>query len=291
MGMRIKAATSRDLARRDSFTLDGRTRAHNTRLAAGHHFILRRYPMNTQPTQEGKNAMSRARTWIAVLAIGQLAACSSTLTQISPTQPAGAPTGRAGPFLNSPFFITVIGGVVVAAITTGYGYLKAHNDQKLARDSARREKQTAVLSSVANDLPIYISTMASMRQLKVWLEANPASDAKDEVGRPRDEVLKEYTEFFKLYLKTRGSLSILTEVDSFYETEQVCSLVNEVDLAIDKIHDAKDRPARLEAMKAEERVFDSLLSAMAAEIRGAHRNEDVQGPRLGRCLHPSPSKN
>jgi hypothetical protein len=163
-----------------------------------------------------------------------------------------------------------------------YSHYKAKTDQQLAQDNARREKQTAVLSSVANDLPIYISTMGSMRQLRVWLETHTESSDKDDLHRPRNEVLTEYTEFFKLYLKTRGSVAILTEVVSFYETEQVCRLVNEEDLAIDRIHDAKDRPAALEATKAEEKVFDLLLSAMADEIR--HPRKSTM-PRSDRCLH------
>jgi hypothetical protein len=177
-----------------------------------------------------------------------------------------------------------MGTVAVGGITQLYNWAKARKDHKLARDNARREKQTAVLSSVANDLPVYISTMGSMRQLRVWLETHTKSDDKDDLGRSRDDVLKEYTEFFKLYLKTRGSLSILTEVDSFYETPPVCSLVKDEDVAIQKIHDANDKPARLEAVKAEEKVFDALLSAMAKEIMQADLNASKE-PRSSRCLH------
>lgn len=149
-----------------------------------------------------KNTMFQVRTWIVVLVVSHLVACSSTLTQISPTQPSGAPTGRAGPFLNSPFFLTIVGGLAVAGITTGYSILKAHSDEKLAKDNARREKQTAVLSMVANDLPIYVSTMGSMRELKVWLKDNKNSDDKfGDIGLPRGEALKEYLEFFKLSLE------------------------------------------------------------------------------------------
>ena len=52
--------------------------------------------------------MPRFRTLVAVLAAGQLAACSSTFKEISPTPSnGGEPSGRAGPFLSSPFVVTV----------------------------------------------------------------------------------------------------------------------------------------------------------------------------------------
>jgi len=243
--------------------------------------------MNSQPVQERKDTMSKARAWIAVVVVGHLAACSSTFKQLSPTPSGGGePSGRAGPFLNSPFFITVVGGLGVGAITSLYTHYKSKHDKEMAADNARREKQTAVLSSVANDLPVYISTMGSMRQLRVWLETHANSDDKDDLGRQREEVLKEYAEFFKLYLKTKGEVAILTEVISFYRTQEVCDMVNKEDLAIHKIHDAKDRPDRLEAVKAQEEVFASLLIAMAEEISPTPKKGAEQKLRLGPCPLP-----
>jgi hypothetical protein len=217
--------------------------------------------------------MSRAKTWIAILALGHLTACSSTLTQLSPTQPAGSPTGRAGPFLSSPFFVTVIGGLAVAGITAGYSYLKARNDTKLATDTARREKLTAVLSSTASDLPTYVSTMGSMKELKVWLDKydENSSETFEKLGLHHNEVLREYLEFFKLSLKTRNSVAILTEVRSFFEDPGVCDLVNREEDAIQKIDDAKDVQSIKDAGKAEGKAFDSLLSAMAEEVRKPQR--------------------
>jgi hypothetical protein len=195
-------------------------------------------------------------------------ACSSTLTQISPTQPAGQPTGRVGTFLNSAFFLTVVAGVTATGITGGYSYLKANSDKKLAEDNARREKQNAVLSAVANDLPIYTSTLGSMKELKVWLADNKDNDATfGSIGLPRDEVLKEYLEFYKLSLKARTAISILTEVRSFYGETPVCNAVNEEESAIKRIEAAKHYPEVEAAGKAEGMVFDVLLGAMAEEIR------------------------
>jgi hypothetical protein len=250
--------------------------------------------MNAQPTQERKNAMSRARTWIAVLAIGQLAACSSTLTQISPTQPSGSPNGRVGPFLNSPFVLTVVGGLAVAAITTGYSYLKASKEEKLAKDNTLREQQINVLSSVTNDLPTYVSAMGSMRNFREWLEHHDKDSTEvDERGRTRDKIETLYQDYFKLLLQTKNSFSILAQVSSYYEAEQVCNRVKEEVRAIDKIHDATGYKEREEAMKAQDKVFESLLAAMATEIRQRRRNEKFPERKSDWCLFPvseAPSK-
>jgi hypothetical protein len=240
--------------------------------------------VNIQPAQERKNAMSRARTWIAVLAIGQLAACSSTFKEISPTPSSGQPTGKAGPFLNSPFFLAIETGVLVGGITQLYNWAKASSDRKLAEANSLREKQIAVLSSVTNDLPTYISTMGSMRKLRDWLLAHPNGDVTNEYGQTHDEIAELYTEFFKLHLQTKTSTSILAQVGSYYEDKQVCEYVNEENRAVERIHDAKNDQERADAQKAEEKTFGSLLSAMAKEIRQRRRNVTVQERKSDWCL-------
>jgi hypothetical protein len=238
--------------------------------------------------------MSRARTWIALAAVGHLAACSSTFKQLSPTPSGGGePSGKAGPFLNSPFFLAIETGVLVGGVSQLYNWAKARSDRQLAEDNARREKQIALLSEVAKDIPTYISTMGSMRQLRTWLEDHKDPNERDDLGRPHDDVLKEYTEFFKLYLKTRSSTSILAEVGSYYEDKHVCELVNEEERAIAKIHDSKDKEERKKALDAEEKVFDTLLGVMAEEIGRPRTKASSHGERSNWCLGQaveSPSK-
>ena len=210
--------------------------------------------------------LSRVRTWIVVLVVSHLVACSSTLTQISPTQPSGAPTGRVGTFLNSPFFLTVVGGLAVAGVTGIYSHLKARNDAKLAKESTIREQQIAVLKSVTDDLPSYVATMASMMSFRQWLDAHDKkSPDVDQRGRSRDEISKLYEGLYTLHLQKRNSTSILAQVDAYYEGQPVCDRVNDEFRAIEKIHDAKNLKEREELLHAEEKVFEGLLTAMAAE--------------------------
>lgn len=236
--------------------------------------------------------MSRARTWIVILTIGHLVACSSTFKELSPTPSGGGqPSGKAGPFLNSPFFLALMSGVLVGGVTGLYSYLKANSDRKLAEGNARREKQTTVLSAVANDLPIYTSTLGSMKELKVWLaEDHEDGAAFGSIKLTREAVLEQYLEFYKLSLKTRSSVSILTEVRSFYEEPTVCEALNHEESAIARIHDAKRVEEVKKAGEAEEKSFDALLSAMAEEAKKTHRNgtDRDRRPCLRQVVVPSP---
>lgn len=232
--------------------------------------------------------MPRLNSWLVIALIGNLAACSSTFTELSPTPSNGQqPTGKAGPFLNSPFFLAFETGVLVGGITQLYNWAKASSDRDLAEQKARREKQTALLSSVSTEIPAYISTMGSTRKLRAWLQdpKNQSSDAKDDVGRTRDEVLKEYADFFKLQLKTRTSTSILAEVGAHFESKEVCDLANDEERVIARIHDATTGEARTDALAAEEKIFDGLLAAMANEMNQPRKEDHDRSKRGHWCLH------
>ncbi len=182
-------------------------------------------------------------------------------------------------------------GVLVGGVTGLYSYLKANSDRKLAEDNARREKQTAVLSAVANDLPAYASTLGSMKELRVWLADNQDDGAAfGSIKLPRKDVFAQYLEFYKLSLKTRSSVSILTEVRSFYEEPPVCKALNDEESAIARIHAAKHLDEVKKAGEAEEKAFDALLSAMAEEAKKTHRNgtDRDRRPCLRQVVVPSP---
>jgi hypothetical protein len=239
---------------------------------------------------------SGVRAWIAILTIGHLVACSSTFKELSPTPSGGGqPSGKAGPFLNSPFFLALMSGVLVGGVTGLYSYLKANNDRKLAKDNALREQQIAVLKSVTDDLPSYVATMASMMSFRQWLDAHDKKSADvDQRGRSRDEISKLYEDLYKLHLQKRNSTSILAQVDAYYEGQPVCDRVNDESRAIEKIHDAKDLKEREDLLHAEERVFEGLLTAMAAEIRPRSGDKKVPERKSTWCQSPvgeAPEKN
>jgi len=182
---------------------------------------------------------------------------------------AKSPEKRHGvhPFLNSPFFLTAVCGLLASFISQFYVYTRARDERRLAQDNALREKAITLVSSVANDLPTYVSTMGSMRKLKLWLKTHKNSDEKDEIGRPRDDVDKDYREFFKLYLQARKASSILAEVRAYYRKETVLQLADEEERAVEAIEDAKTDDEVPKRMEIQVGIRKRLLSAMTEEIR------------------------
>ena len=169
------------------------------------------------------------------------------------------------PFLNSPFFLTAVCGLLAGIISQTYACTRARSERREARENALREKQIALLSSVANDVSTYVSTMGSMRKLKLWLQNS--QDPQDAIGRSREEVRGIYTEYFKFYLQARKADSILAEVRGYYKNGEVIELADKEERAVDAMEDAKTEDEVRRRMDLQVGVRKLLLNAMAEEIR------------------------
>jgi hypothetical protein len=173
------------------------------------------------------------------------------------------------PFLNSPFFLTAVCGILASVISHYYVSSRAAIERKEAREKAFREKQIALLSSVANDVPTYVSTMGSMRKFKLWLKEHPKSDdTYGDTGWSRNEVSSLYKEYFRLYLQARKASSILAEVRAYYDTPQVLTLANQEDSVVDAIEEGTKMADEVnKAARAQDEVLKALIKAMVEEIR------------------------
>lgn len=172
-------------------------------------------------------------------------------------------------FLNSPFFLTVVCGLAASGVSQFYVRASARNERILAHAKAVQEKKTVLITSVANDLPTFVSVYASMLKRHRWLRdpKNESEGATDEFHRPREEVYRLYVDLFKMYLQARKPESILADVKSTFESEAVADAAKREMGAIDAIGEAKTDADVKDRTKAQEPVRAALLDAMAAEIR------------------------
>lgn len=187
--------------------------------------------------------------------------------ELSPKRDQGR-TGVHG-FLNSPFFLTVVCGLAASGISQFYVRSSAKTERTLAHAKAIQEKKALLITAVANELPSFVSIYASMLKRHRWLRdaKNAAVDSKGELNETREEVYKLYVDLFKTYLQARKPESILADVRSTFESQEVADAAVRVAAAIDAIGSAKTDDEVKERTKAQEPVRAALLDAMAKEIR------------------------
>jgi hypothetical protein len=186
---------------------------------------------------------------------------------------AAAFSRKAGLFdrLNSPFVITFLGGACITLAGQALVRMSAESQRAQSREEAIFEKKVSIASTYANDIETANVLTGTLKKKRLWLLANPSPDARDELGRPRAEMEKEFWETWKLYVQARKLASVITDVQSTFTSpavqEAAQGVVNAYEAEQRSQTDAELEQNRLE----EEKTVTQLSHAMSDELhQGSH---------------------
>ena len=169
--------------------------------------------------------------------------------------------------LNSPFVITFLGGVCITLAGQAFVRVSAAAERDRARDEAVYEKKVSVASSYANDIVTAHLLAGTVKKKRLWLQANPSPDARDDLGRSRAAMESEFWEVWKLQVQARKLPSVITEVLTVFTSPAVQRAAQELVTAF-KAEDASKTDDELERHRAEEeKAQGELARAMSDEIR------------------------
>jgi hypothetical protein len=164
------------------------------------------------------------------------------LRQVSSTNmsSAGETSNSLLAYLNSPFVVTVVGGVILALLggLFQHHYAQIESDQAYVR--TLRDKKYELLRSFAADLDLKHRYMA-------WLSGNYHylyTSSKDAYGQ---QVVRSYPDVFQLYLKTPQSVSYAAQINAAFNspviTEKVKTLIDVESTALQEAAIVAQSPA------------------------------------------------
>jgi hypothetical protein len=167
-----------------------------------------------------------------------------------------------GGFWKSPVFATILAGLFLNL----FSGVTAHFERRQVREHAMLDKRIAIASSVAQDLPTWISLKASVDKKRLWLHAHVEESAKDFIGASREDALKAYTELYKLLLHSHGIDAILGDVRLFFSTPEVERILDRFDTA-PSLNEAKSDEELMATVKTLGQLSDQLRAVLAEEIK------------------------
>jgi hypothetical protein len=173
--------------------------------------------------------------------------------------------------LNSPFVITFLGGVCITLAGQTFVRMSAESQQARAREEALFEKKVSIASAYANDIETANSLAGTIKKKRLWLLANPSSDARDDLGRSRAEMEKEFWETWKLYIQARKFASVITDVRSAFTSPAVEAAAQDL-LKAYEAEQLSKTDAELEQRDRDgEKLVEKLSRAMSEEIHSGSR--------------------
>jgi hypothetical protein len=130
--------------------------------------------------------------------------------------------------LNSPFVITFIGGALITFSTQMFLRTSAAAERERAREQAIFEKKVAVATSYANDIETASQLAGTVKKKRLWLAANTAPEARDDLGRTRATIEAQFWEAWKLEVQARKFSSVITEVLTLFKSQAVLKSAREL---------------------------------------------------------------
>ncbi|MFI5298317.1 MAG: hypothetical protein ACHREM_09485 [Polyangiales bacterium] len=220
-------------------------------------------------------------------------------------------------WLNSPFLITFLGGILVTVATQTYARgehaedrrraetqherdLKAvkdrHDEDQTAARSRRDDDRARVvlerkmntLATFTNDFETSNSILITLQSKAFFLQAHPKGDhATDLLGLSRDQVEAEHWEVWKLYTQTKKVEAEVTEVKLLFDCPDVKSQADVVSKAIGREYDAKTVDALMKADREANAAQDFLSAAMSDELH--HECPNAPSASVPRTVTSTPS--
>lgn len=173
--------------------------------------------------------------------------------------------------LNSPFMITVMGGIFITIAGQLFVRVSSVVERRQALDQATLEKKLAVLTSYATDVETAEAFEGAVLAKRRWLREHPNADDRDDFGLPRAKVEDQLVDIYKAYLPSKKMLAVLTEVRAFFVTAPVQQAADTFDNAWTAVEEAKTADEQKKKWPDAVKASQALAQAMSEEIRQASR--------------------
>jgi hypothetical protein len=116
--------------------------------------------------------------------------------------------------------LTVVGGIVLALLTTLFQFVSARKQQDLVFRQQLRDKKYALLAAVAGGFHRDMIVLHKIKKMKGWLSKCKEGDMF-EGALTRDELWILYKTVFELYVKENKTSALMAEVQAVFTDARV----------------------------------------------------------------------
>lgn len=168
----------------------------------------------------------------------------AALDKLEPRAPSPAKKGAIEGWLSSPFVVTVVGGLLLSAIT-----LRLQSNQENAREEEKRQqvlqdRKYEAMLAFTEGITDYLKKVKEVRQREFFIKPKLKIPDKSRIvfpdGRSWSENIIRWEHGME-HLYDKGSPDALcARCESFFETEEVLSSIRDFDTLMDRHSEAQN---------------------------------------------------
>lgn len=129
-------------------------------------------------------------------------------------------SAKVARFFAHPATLTVVGGIVLALLTTLFQFCSAKTQQALVFKQQLRDKKFALLAAVAEEFHRDLGVLPKIKKMKAWLRDNKEGDMF-EGSLGRDEVSTLYQKLYEQYQMENKTSALMAQVEALFSNPQV----------------------------------------------------------------------
>jgi hypothetical protein len=175
-------------------------------------------------------------------------------------------------FLNSPFFVTVVGGAFITLLSLLWQSNSASLEQRKAEELKLFEAKQELFVEFGDSFPVALNLAFRFKERELWLEVQQHEKEKGHFpdGRNFDETRAYYEKMQDEYFGTRAVESMIAQIVGMFDGESVKEKAKKLDRAFDGFIEAeKDKELKKLYGEADD-LYQELIVLMGKEIK---RNE------------------
>ena len=176
-------------------------------------------------------------------------------------------------FLNSAFVVTLLGGIIVAALGHFWQDASLNRQKELSRLESASQQRYDLLHNFVQDFESTTMILGTLHKQRIALAELTSKRNADPASVPQatfDSANKSYQDTWLLYKDARKINSYEVQIKARYKDAAVMSALDALDNAVNATQNAKNEEGLEATMAMVDKTFALLASAMVSEVA---RNE------------------
>jgi hypothetical protein len=173
--------------------------------------------------------------------------------------------------LNSPFVVTLLGGLMLSVIGSVLQYKIAEHERSQAMRTDQSQRKEKVAYDFANEIPITLNVLERLKRREVWFIAqgfnHPTAKFKD--GRTFQETRDQYEKLQERYLAQKPVASLCNQVAGCFHSVSVSDLAVMVNTNVDRMIEATNENQIDEGFRSASKAYRDLTRELFSDLNGS----------------------
>ena len=171
-------------------------------------------------------------------------------------------------FLNSKFFLTVIGSLAVALITQAWQHRVGENERRAAREAAVRDAMRDTMIRFVSGFRSSLEYGRNLRKREIYLRENHSSETPPRYRDKRtfEDTRSYFEDQYERYLKSGTFDGLCGMVRAGFSSAQVRDSAKVLDGIMDEFMRCPDEAGLQTLYNKGDKQFEALIEVMIAEL-------------------------